>query len=127
MHVQERVMQETKVARMADMPRDHDGAVAALAKAVGVKQFGVNHIVLRPGVFTAKRHWHEQEDEFVLVLDGEATLIDENGTRILVAGDIVGSQAARPMRTTSPTDRARTPRYLSLARARLARTRALSR
>jgi len=64
-----------------------------LAKAVGLTQFGVNHVTLAPGARTASRHWHEVEDEFVLVLHGVALLIDENGRRPLTAGSVVGFPA----------------------------------
>ena len=56
-------------------------------------QFGVNHVSLAPGAQTALRHWHEAEDEFVFVLSGAPTLIDENGEHALAAGSIVGFPA----------------------------------
>jgi uncharacterized cupin superfamily protein len=66
---------------------------AALARAVGLTQFGVNHVVLEPGAGSALRHWHEEEDEFVFVLWGELTLVDDYGEHILGAGDFVGFPA----------------------------------
>jgi uncharacterized cupin superfamily protein len=66
---------------------------AALARAVGLAQFGVNHVVLDPGAGSALRHWHEQEDEFVFVLSGEVTLVDDHGEHRLTAGDYVGFPA----------------------------------
>jgi uncharacterized cupin superfamily protein len=57
-----------------------------LARVLGVTQFGVNHLTLEPGAYSALRHWHEQEDEFVFVLEGELTLIDDNGEHPLTAG-----------------------------------------
>jgi uncharacterized cupin superfamily protein len=66
---------------------------AQLGKAVGVGQFGVNHVVLEPGAFSSLRHWHEGEDEFAYVLWGELTLIDENGEHVLAAGDFAGFPA----------------------------------
>lgn len=64
-----------------------------LAKAVGLTQFGLNQVTLDPGAYSSLRHWHEREDEFVLVLSGELTLIDDNGEHALTAGDIVGFPA----------------------------------
>lgn len=81
---------ETRRGRIADLPRLYNDAEAQLAKTVGVKQFGVNHVILAPGAFSSRRHWHEEEDEFVLVLEGEATLIDENGAQTLRPGEFVG-------------------------------------
>ena len=57
-----------------------------LARILGVTQFGVNHLTLDPGSYSALRHWHEQEDEFIFVLEGELVLIDDNGEHPLVAG-----------------------------------------
>ena len=66
---------------------------ARLAQAVGVTQFGVNHVTLAPGNWSSLRHWHESEDEFVYVLEGELTLIDENGAHVLAAGSCAGFPA----------------------------------
>lgn len=66
---------------------------AALSRSAGITQFGVNHVTLEPGARSALRHWHEQEDEFVFVLEGELTLIDEGGEHLLLAGDYVGFPA----------------------------------
>ena len=44
----------------------------ALGNAVGLTQFGVNLTRLKPGAASALRHWHENEDEFVYMLEGEA-------------------------------------------------------
>jgi uncharacterized cupin superfamily protein len=57
-----------------------------LARRLGVTHFGVNHLTLEPGAYSALRHWHEQEDEFVFVLEGELVLIDESGEHSLTAG-----------------------------------------
>jgi uncharacterized cupin superfamily protein len=67
-----------------------------MAKAVGITQFGVNHLTLAPGSMTSRRHWHEQEDEFVYVVSGAVTLHDETGFHDLVAGDYVGFPAGAP-------------------------------
>ncbi|MGD8417811.1 MAG: cupin domain-containing protein [Pseudomonadales bacterium] len=66
---------------------------AHLAKAVGISQFGVNHVVLEPGMWSALRHWHECEDEFVYVLSGVVTLVDDNGKHVLEAGGFAGFPA----------------------------------
>ena len=69
---------------------------AQLARTVGITQFGVNHLTLEPGAVSSLRHWHEGEDEFVLVLSGELVLIDDNGEHALGAGDYVGFPAGAP-------------------------------
>ncbi|MEJ1970204.1 MAG: cupin domain-containing protein [Rhizomicrobium sp.] len=67
-----------------------------LGRAVGLTQFGVNHVVLEPGMASSLRHWHEGEDEFVFVLRGTLTLVDENGEHRLAAGDFAGFPAGAP-------------------------------
>ena len=59
---------------------------ARLATPLGITQFGVNHVTLDPGAYSALRHWHQAEDEFVYVLSGELMLIDENGEHPLTEG-----------------------------------------
>ena len=66
---------------------------ARLGQAVGLTQFGVNHVTLAPGNWSSLRHWHEGEDEFVTVLEGELTLVDENGAHVMRAGSCVGFPA----------------------------------
>jgi uncharacterized cupin superfamily protein len=65
----------------------------ALGQAVGLSQFGVNLTKLEPGAATALRHWHEQEDEFVYILEGECVLIENGGEVTLNAGDCAGFKA----------------------------------
>jgi len=61
-----------------------------LGDAAGLTQFGVNLVRLKPGAASAVRHWHEEEDEFVLVLDGELVLIEDDGETPLRPGDAAG-------------------------------------
>lgn len=65
----------------------------ALGDAFGLSQFGVNLTVLAPGSASAQRHWHEREDEFVYILDGEATLVDDDGETVLTSGMCAGFKA----------------------------------
>lgn len=58
-----------------------------LGPGAGLTDFGVSHVTLEPGAFSSARHWHEDEDEFVVMLAGEAVLIDDHGRTPLRAGD----------------------------------------
>lgn len=60
-----------------------------LAPAAGLTDFGVSHVVLKPGAWSAHRHWHEIEDEFLVMVAGTAVLVDDSGETPLVAGDCV--------------------------------------
>lgn len=64
-----------------------------LGDAVGLTQFGVNLVRLPPGQWTAQRHWHTHEDEFVYVLSGEAVLVENGGETALRPGDCAGFKA----------------------------------
>lgn len=55
----------------------------------GLTQFGAYVDTLQPGAWSSRRHWHEAEDEFILVLDGTVTLHDDDGQTDLVPGDAV--------------------------------------
>ncbi|MGF7147452.1 putative cupin superfamily protein [Sphingomonas zeicaulis] len=58
-----------------------------LAPPAGLSDFGVSHVRLEPGAWSSQRHWHAEEDEFVVILSGEAVLIDDHGRTPLKAGD----------------------------------------
>lgn len=58
-----------------------------LGDAGGLRDFGVNLMTLPPGSWSSQRHWHSEEDEFVYVLEGEVTLIEDDGETVLRAGD----------------------------------------
>ena len=64
-----------------------------LGGAFALSQFGVNHTTLEPGAQSALRHWHDGEDEFIYVLEGELTLEDESGKHRLQAGSFCGFPA----------------------------------
>lgn len=61
-----------------------------LGDAGGLGDFGVNLMTLPPGGWSSQRHWHSHEDEFVYVLQGEVTLIEDGGETLLRAGDCAG-------------------------------------
>lgn len=58
-----------------------------LGEAGGLADFGVNLLELPSGAWSSQRHWHSAEDEFIWVLEGEVTLIDDEGEHVLRAGD----------------------------------------
>ena len=73
-------------------PAPHDAAVSGrwyrrLAPPSGLTAMGVSHVTLKPGAWSSQRHWHAAEDEFVVVLAGEAVLVDDGGEHVLRPGD----------------------------------------
>jgi uncharacterized cupin superfamily protein len=82
-------------------PAPHDAAMVgrslqALGDAGGLKQFGVNLVRLAPGAMSALRHWHVEQDEFVMVLEGALTLIEDAGETLMRPGDSATFPAGRP-------------------------------
>jgi uncharacterized cupin superfamily protein len=75
-------------------PPPFDAAVAGrwfrrLAPATGLGHLGASHVVLKPGAWSSQRHWHETEDEFLVMLAGEAVLVEDGGESLLQPGDLV--------------------------------------
>ena len=68
----------------------------ALGEAGGLTQFGANLIELQPGAASSQRHWHSHEDEFVMVVSGELTLVTDEGETLMRAGDCAAFPAGRP-------------------------------
>jgi uncharacterized cupin superfamily protein len=58
-----------------------------LGDAGKLQAFGVNLMTLPPGKWSSLRHWHSHEDEFVYVLEGELTLVENDGETLLRAGE----------------------------------------
>ena len=58
-----------------------------LAPAGGLTQMGVSHVTLKPGAWSSQRHWHDDEDEFLVIISGEAVLVEDDGPILLKAGD----------------------------------------
>lgn len=64
-----------------------------LGDAAGLKNFGVNWVKLEPGSRSALRHWHLLQDEFIYVLEGELTLVTDEGEQLLQPGTAAGFPA----------------------------------
>lgn len=74
-------------------PAPYDAPMAGrwyrrLAPAAGLTAMGASHVVLKPGGWSSQRHWHAEEDELVVILSGEAVLVEDGGETVLRAGDV---------------------------------------
>lgn len=67
-----------------------------IGDAGGLTQFGANLVILEPGAKSSLRHWHENEDEFVMVTEGDCTLVDDKGETVLTVGDCAAFPAGDP-------------------------------
>ena len=59
-----------------------------LAPAAGLSDFGASHVTLKPGALSSQRHWHEGEDELIVMLAGEAVLVEEGEETVMRPGDV---------------------------------------
>lgn len=64
-----------------------DYAYQLLSDPGGLTQFGAFIEILPPGARSSFRHWHEAEDEMVVVLSGEVILV-EGTEEVLRPGDV---------------------------------------
>lgn len=94
-------------------PPEHAAAVAGrwyrrLAPASGLTDFGASHVVLKPGAWSSQRHWHDGEDELLVMIAGEAVLVEDEGRTVLRAGDVCawpkGVRNGHHLRNESPAD-----------------------
>lgn len=60
-----------------------------LAPACGLTKMGASHVVLKPGAYSSQRHWHREDDELVIMVAGEAVLIEDEGETLVRAGDVL--------------------------------------
>ena len=67
-----------------------------LAEAGGLTQFGVNLVTLEPGALSSLRHWHLHEDEFVMVMAGQCTLVQGAGETVMQTGQCAAFPAGVP-------------------------------
>jgi uncharacterized cupin superfamily protein len=64
-----------------------------LGDLFGLTNFGINLTQLEPGAVSALLHHHKTQDEFIFVLDGRPTLIEDDDEWELGPGDCMGFKA----------------------------------
>ena len=64
-----------------------------LGDLFGLKNFGVNLTRLAPGGQSALLHRHSKQDEFIYILEGEPTLVTDQGKVVLSPGMCAGFPA----------------------------------
>lgn len=68
-------------------------AAALYSDAGGLTQFGAFTETLPPGSRSSLKHWHETEDEFILVIAGTVTLHEGDTVSQMEVGDAACFQA----------------------------------
>ena len=59
-----------------------------IAPVAGLTEMGASFVTLDPGAWSSQRHWHETEDEMVIMLSGRAVLVEDDGEHEMNPGDI---------------------------------------
>ncbi len=77
----------------------------------GLTQFGAFIEELPPGSNSGHRHWHEAEDEMILMLEGQVVLVEDVET-ILTPGDVAAWPAGHPVGHRLDNRSAAPARYL---------------
>jgi uncharacterized cupin superfamily protein len=60
-----------------------------IGEAAGFRELGARHVVLQPGAWSSQRHWHEGEDELLVMLSGRAVLVEDDGETEVGPGDVL--------------------------------------
>ena len=81
----------------ADYAKEVQGrSNVALGNAFDLTQFGANITTLQPGAWSSQRHWHLNEDELIIVLEGEMLIVDDAGRHPFNTGQVAGFKANTP-------------------------------
>ena len=51
-------------------------------------EMGASHVVLDPGAWSSQRHWHDKDDELLIMISGNAVLVEDEGETELRPGDV---------------------------------------
>jgi uncharacterized cupin superfamily protein len=85
------------IVRKDARPADHDAEERLdYSEVGGLTQFGAYVETLQPGSRSSERHWHEESDELLYMLSGEATVIEDDGAHQLRRGDAACWPAGAP-------------------------------
>lgn len=118
-HPGERVLRE-EAADWQEVELDHHPILGPgpgpyryrlLSDPGGITQFGAFIEELPPGSRSGRRHWHEAEDEMILMLSGEVVLVEETETT-LREGDVACWPAGHPVGHRLDNRSAEPARYL---------------
>lgn len=64
-----------------------------LAPTAGMTHLAATHVVLKPGAWSSQRHWHDDEDELLVIISGKAVLVDDDGEVPMLPGDVAAFPA----------------------------------
>lgn len=67
-----------------------------LSQPGGLTQFGANLVRLAPGAMSSLRHWHEKQDEFLVITEGVLVLVEDGSETLMAPGDVAAFPAGAP-------------------------------
>ena len=67
-----------------------------IAPLAGLTEMGASHVTLDPGAWSSQRHWHDGEDELVIMLSGTAILVEDDGETEIHPGDVLAWPKGSP-------------------------------
>ena len=106
------------------LPPYHEPVAGRVWQAVGagggLTQFGANLVELPAGGWSSQRHWHSHEDELVVMLAGEAVLVEDAAETMLQPGDIACFPAGAANGHHLQNRSARPCRFLAIGTDRIA-------
>ena len=59
-----------------------------IGPGAGLTVFGATLVTIPPGSWSSQRHWHDEDDELLVMLSGALVLIEDGGRTPLGPGDI---------------------------------------
>jgi uncharacterized cupin superfamily protein len=75
-------------SKKKDEPNFGAMETSSFSDTAGIKQYGAYLQTLQPGSKSSMRHWHEKEDEFLFVVSGQVTIVENDGPHVLEPGDV---------------------------------------
>jgi uncharacterized cupin superfamily protein len=80
---------KTKDLRIAAGQPNYTGAVLELVEKFGAKKLGFHLEIIDPKNFSCPYHWHSEEEELFVVLEGEAVVRCNGEFRKVGPGDLI--------------------------------------
>jgi mannose-6-phosphate isomerase-like protein (cupin superfamily) len=80
-----------------------DGVFRKIRRELGVKAFGVNALVIPPGI-VARAHFHDEQDELYFVHQGRARFEVPGDSRELGPGGVCHVESTTPRRVSNVGD-----------------------
>ena len=92
----------------------NDRVKRKLGNYFGLTNFGINLTTSQSGGISALKHYHSQQDEFIYILEGVATLIYGDREYVMEEGDCIGFKAGENIAHQLVNNSSEIVRYLEI-------------